>query len=102
MELKLKVLWHKDFLGFAINQEGVESFNFLTSYYFWPKTEVWEQLNLELNTKPWFLEKDKIKILNLIAEIMNYWKQNRNIQSLTLLKNNFTGVEFSVLQGIGL
>ena len=68
LQLQLKVVWLKDFLGLAIDNVILDQSYSLTPYYFWPKTEVWEQLNLELNTKPWFLEKDKIKILNLIAE----------------------------------
>ena len=102
MELKLKVLWLKNFLGFAINQEGLQTSYFLTSYYFWPKTEAWEQLNLELNSKPWISDKDKIEILNLVTKVMNYWKQNRNKQTLETFKNTFNQVEFIEFQELGL
>ena len=51
MELKLKVIWLKKFLGFALDTKGGQNSYPLTPYYFWPKTEAWDQLKLELDSK---------------------------------------------------
>jgi 30S ribosomal protein 3 len=47
-KLKLRVVWCRNFLGLAINQRNLKREYSLTCYYFWPKTEAWEQLKLEL------------------------------------------------------
>ena len=64
-QLKLKIIWFKDFLGLAIDQVDFNQRYSLTPYYFWPKTEAWEQLKLELDSKGWLPEKEKVLILNL-------------------------------------
>ena len=78
MELKLKVLWLKNLLGFAIDQRTATTASPLTTYYFWPKTAAWEQLKLELDSKSWIKPEEKIEVLNTITEIIEYWSQNRN------------------------
>ena len=57
--LKLKVTWFKNFLGLAIDQVSLNQKYFLTSYYFWPKTDAWEQLKSELDAKPWLTTREK-------------------------------------------
>ena len=78
MQLKLKVLWLKNFLGFTIDQRAAQHLSPLTTYYFWPKTEAWDQLKLELDSKTWIKREDKVTILNTITEIIDDWSQNRN------------------------
>ena len=99
MQLKLKVLWLKNFLGFAIDRTVTKKSYPLTSYYFWPKTEAWDQLKLELDSKFWVSEEEKIKILNLITDIINYWRQNRANGDP---KTHFSDVKFLKLQELGL
>jgi len=53
LRLRLRVAWFKNFLGLAIDQANSSQQHSLTLYYFWPKTEAWEQLKLELNSKNW-------------------------------------------------
>ena len=50
-QLKLNVIWVKNFLGFAVDQTIEKTSYPLTSYYLWPRTEAWEQLKLELDSK---------------------------------------------------
>jgi len=47
-QLKLKVLWLKNVLCLAIDQTVIKQSYPLTQYYFWPRTEAWDQLKLEL------------------------------------------------------
>ena len=87
-QLKVQVLWLENFIGLAIDQRNKKQKYPLTSYYLWPKTEAWEQLNLELEAKPWLTKKEKVTILNRTAELMNYWRQYRNIDSMKTTSKN--------------
>jgi len=78
MQVRLKVLWLKNFLGFAIDQRTSHNSSPLTPYYFWPKTDAWDQLRLELDSKLWIKRDESIAILNTITEVTNYWTQDRN------------------------
>ena len=94
MQLKIKVLWLKNVLGCAINQEGVKGSYQLTPFYFWPKTEAWEQIKLELDSKNWLSNDEKVKTLNLITAVMNHWKSFRNSEEFSTLKKNLPEVDF--------
>ena len=95
MKLKLKVLWLPNLLGFALDWEGMQSSFPATQYYFWPRTEAWDQLKLELDSKFLVTEEEKIKILNFITEIMNFWLENKQA---TQKKIYSSGVEFVEIQ----
>ena len=45
LQLQLKVVWLKDFLGLAIDNVILDQSYSLTPYYFWPKTEALEQFD---------------------------------------------------------
>ena len=94
LQLQLKVLWHENFLGLSINQSTIKSAIPITSYYLWPKTHAWQQLKFELDSKPWLGEQEKIKVLNHTAEVMNYWRKNRNNKNFKTLIENFSDLEF--------
>jgi len=87
MVLKLKVLWFKNCLGLAIDQTSTNHQFQLTNYYFWPKTEAWEQLKIELSLKSWISVEEKIRILNLTSEVMNFWHRNRQMESFEMFQN---------------
>jgi 30S ribosomal protein 3 len=93
-QLKLKVLWAKNSLGVAIDQVNIRQCLPLTVYYFWPKTDAWEQLKLELGFKPWIKEKEKIRILNSATELMNFWRESRNSVSFQSVAEKFTDITF--------
>ena len=93
-QLKLKVLWLKNILGLSIDQILVDRAYPVTQYYFWPKTEAWDQLKLELDSRPWLSEKDKIVVLNLTTDIVNYWHTSRKVEKLDSIKQKFTTVDF--------
>ena len=61
LQLQLKVVWLKDFLGLAIDNVILDQNYSLTPYYFWPKTEAWELLRLDLNSKIWLTQEEKFK-----------------------------------------
>ena len=71
----------------SIDQTVIQNHSYpLTQYYFWPRTEAWEQLKLELDSKPWLSEKEKISILNLATDIKLIGAQIEIQNALTLLK----------------
>ena len=93
-QLKLKVLWLKNVLGLAIDQTVIKQSYPLTQYYFWPRTEAWDQLKLELDSKPWLSEKEKIIILNLATDIITHWRTNRNADAVNKIANTFSEAAF--------
>ena len=97
-QLKLKVLWLGNLLGLGVDQLTFKNQYSLTAYYFWPRTEAWEQLKSELDSKPWLHKKEKIEILNLASDVMNYWRQYRNVDRIENVKINFSEVDFIELQ----
>ena len=80
LNLRLKVLWLKSNLGLAIDYSMEKNSNPVTSYYFWPKTEVWEQLRLELYSRPWVNETERVKLLNTAGQIMDLWKSSASLK----------------------
>tara|TARA_B110000003_G_scaffold72470_1_gene73858 strand:+ start:2469 stop:2777 length:309 start_codon:yes stop_codon:yes gene_type:complete len=76
--LRLKVIWLKNCLGLAIDQVTLNNQIPVTFYHFWPRTETWEQLKLELDCKPWLKEIDKIKFLNTVSNLMDFWQTSKN------------------------
>jgi 30S ribosomal protein 3 len=93
-QLKLKVLWLKNVLGLAIDQTVIKQSYPLTQYYFWPRTEAWDQLKLELDSKPWLSEKEKIIILHLATDIITHWRTNRNTDAVNKIANTFSEAAF--------
>ncbi len=88
-QLKLKVAWFKNFLGLAIDQVNLDNQYSLTPYYFWPRTEAWEQIKLELDSKSWLTKDEKIKILKTTGDVMSYWLSNRNTKTASNLREDF-------------
>ena len=93
VHLKLKVVWFKNFLGLAIDQVNLNQQYSLTPYYFWPKTEAWKQLEIELDSKLWLDHNEKMQILKSAGDVMNYWLSYRNNKTVNDLKQNFGQIE---------
>ena len=101
-QLKLKIAWFKNFLGLAIDQVNLDQQYSLTPYYFWPKTEAWEQLKLELDSKSWLTQNEKLNILKITSNVMEYWLSYRNTRTAQDLIEDFEGVEIIAVDGSGL
>ena len=97
LQLRLKVLWIKDFLGFAVDQVDSEEKYALTPYYLWPKTEAWEQLKLKLDSKCWLAQEDKTAILKTTSDVMEYWLLYRDNKTVKNFKDKFKEVEIPTL-----
>ena len=76
-QYRIKVLWLKKNVAIAVDQFVSNSLLPITCYYFWPRTDAWEQLKIELESKPGILAKDKIAILNQVTRIIDHWQENK-------------------------
>ena len=91
-QIKLKVLWLKNSLGLAIDYKLSNQTYSLSQYYFWPKTEAWDQLKLELETKHWLTKPEKIKVLNLTTKVMNQWKNSQSLENFDVMETDCSGI----------
>ena len=73
-EFKLKFVWGKDTLAFAVDQIlGKGNSSPLTEYFFWPQDDAWENLKAVLEAKDWIPASEKISMLNRVTEVINFW-----------------------------
>lgn len=84
-----RVLWLENNVAIAIDHVRGSNISPLTSYFFWPRNDAWEQLKTELNSKPWISENDKINLLNKATEIINFWQEKGKAKSLIEAKKEF-------------
>ena len=95
-QLKIKIAWSKEFLGLSIDQLSSNYQYSLTPYYFWPKTQAWEQLKLELDSKFWLKTDEKIRALKVVGDIMNYWFLYRSTKTFKDLLEDFPEVDILI------
>nr|YP_009399203.1 Plastid-specifi c 30S ribosomal protein 3 [Taenioma perpusillum]ARW68600.1 Plastid-specifi c 30S ribosomal protein 3 [Taenioma perpusillum] len=89
-----RILWLDNNVAIAIDHIIGKNFSPLTSYFFWPRNDAWEQLKTELDSKPWILEDEKIYLLNKTTEIINFWQEKEKKQSLKQVQERFPQFTF--------
>lgn len=80
-KLILRVLWLENNLAITINLVVKNTMSPITGYFFWPRIDAWEQIKSDLEFRPWIQETEKIKILNTVTELINYWQEHRKTTS---------------------
>lgn len=91
----LKVIWLKCSIGLAIDHVTDSGYSPLSSYFFWPHNDVWAQIKIEIESKPWISENDRIDLLNQTTLIINYWQQNKTKRSIKEVQRQFPEIIFS-------
>ncbi|KAG8368143.1 hypothetical protein BUALT_Bualt15G0014400 [Buddleja alternifolia] len=73
----LKFIWMEKNIGIALDQviAGYGSVP-LSTFYFWPRKDAWEELKVLLESKAWISNKQKVVLLNQATDIINLWQQS--------------------------
>lgn len=72
----LKFVWMEKNIGVAVERVLPEYGSVpVSAYYWWPRTDAWEELNSKLKEKSWIPRKDAIVLLNQATDIINLWQQ---------------------------
>jgi len=71
VKFAFRLICYENLLGVAIDQIRGEASIPLTGYYYWPRSDAWSQILIELESKNWISSKEKVFLMDKTAEILN-------------------------------
>ncbi|GMH36889.1 hypothetical protein BSKO_04762 [Bryopsis sp. KO-2023] len=94
-DFSLNFLWLDRNVAVAVDHHfGSGMRSPLTEYFFWPRTDAWEELKASLETKPWISERDKVLLLNKTTEVINFWQDETTKHTLSEAQEAFEDCVF--------
>lgn len=90
----LKIIWLNYSIGIAIEHIVNKGYSPLSLYFFWPRNDAWTQIKIELESKPWISNDDKVDLLNKVTFMINYWQENKMTLSIIQLEKQFPELVF--------
>ncbi|WIA22076.1 hypothetical protein OEZ85_004419 [Tetradesmus obliquus] len=73
-EYKLVFLWMDKNIAVGVDQVYARGNSSpLTEYFVWPRKDAWEELKMALEARSWISDLDKVRLLNRLTEVINFW-----------------------------
>ncbi|WP_308255160.1 30S ribosomal protein PSRP-3 [Geminocystis sp. GBBB08] len=91
----LKVVWLDKDVALAVDYVISKGTSPLTAYYFWPRSDAWQELKDELDKKNWITDNEKIQLLNQATEVINFWQEKGRVTTMLQAQQKFPQVVFS-------
>lgn len=95
--LKLKFLWFgSKGIAVALDQKLFNKVVPVTEYFFWPKSDAWDDMRFCLKSSSWITQNELVLILNQLTEVINFWQEKSDLSSdsFDIIKSKFPDCDF--------